>query len=195
LYGDGDLGVRAVLDLVVTGRLDGLAHQELAAVHVDVVRALESLRDVPVAHRTVDAALTGAHLDGELGVLEDLGEAFSVCLALGELLGPLREARPQLGLVGLRGREGETLRDEPVPGVTVLDGDLHAGFTQLVDRFQQDDVHFRTSFSVIGMMARVRARLIVNASLRWYLAFTPVRRRGRILPVSLMKRRSILPSW
>ncbi len=180
---------------MLTRGLDGLAEHELAAVHLDVVGGGKRLGDVTVAHRTVDAALTCAHLDGELGVLEDLGEAFGVCLALGELLGSLREAGLQLCLVRLGGGQRQTLRDEPVAGETVLDGHLHPGFTQVVDRFQQDDVHFLTSFSVMGMMASARARLMVNANLRWYFALTPVRRRGRILPVSLMKRRSILPSW
>src|SRR5690606_11251902 len=102
---DPHLGVRTVDDLVLARDLDRFGEQELLAVDLDVVGALEGLGDVLVADRTVDAALTGAHADGQLGVLEHLGEAFSVGLALGELLGPLREARLQLGLVGLRGRE------------------------------------------------------------------------------------------
>src|SRR5690606_21622759 len=105
LDGDLDLGVRAVHDLVLTRGLDRLAEQELAAVDLDVVGRLENLGDVLVADRPVDAAFTGTHLDRELGVLEHLCEAFSVRLALGELLGPLREASLQLGLVGLGGRE------------------------------------------------------------------------------------------
>ena len=54
--------------------------------------------------------------------------------------------------------------------------------------------HRRTNFSVIGMIANIRARLMVVASLRWCFAHTPERRRGKILAVSEMKRRNIRAS-
>ena len=130
------------------------------------VPGLERVRDVAVADRAVDAAVAGAHADLEVGVAEHLGEALGVGLALRQLLGALGEAGLQLGLVGLGGRQREALRDEEVASVAVLDADDVACLAQLLDGFQQDDVHFRTSFSVIGMIASMRARLIVVASRR-----------------------------
>src|SRR5690606_20898424 len=175
--------------------LDGLGEHQLAAVDLDVVLRFEGVSDVFVADRAVDATVSGAYLDLDGGLGQYLAKALGIGLALRQLAGALGEAGLKLCRVGLGGRQGQTLWDQPVAGVTVLDGHYHSGFSERVDRLEQDDVHFRTSFSVIGMMARTRARLMVNASLRWYLAFTPVRRRGNILPVSLMKRRSMRPSW
>src|SRR5690606_23041855 len=175
--------------------LDRLGEHDLAAVDVDVVRGLERVGDVLVADRAVDATFACTHHDLEVGFAQHLGEALGVGLAFRQLAGALSQTSLQLGSVGLRGGQGKTLRDEPVAGVPVLDGNDSACLPEGVDRLEQDDVHFRTSFSVMGMMARTRARLMVNANLRWYLAFTPVRRRGKILPVSLMKRRNMRPSW
>jgi len=195
LEADLDLGVGTVRHGVLADHLDRLGEDHLATVDVDVVRGLERVGDVLVADGPVDATLARLDADVEGGVAEELGEALGVGLPLRQLPGALRQSRLQLGPVRFRCRQRETLRDEPVARVPVLDLDDVASLTQLVDGFEQDDVHFRTSFSVIGMIASMRARLIVVASRRWCLAHTPVRRRGRILAVSEMNRRKTRPSW
>src|SRR5690606_18619861 len=148
------------------GQLERLVEEHLAAVDLDVVRGLESVRDIAVADRAVDAPIAGAYADLEVSVAEEFGEALGVRFAFGELLSALSQASLEFSFVGLGGRQRQTLRDEEVAGVTVLYTDDIAGFSQLLDGFQQDDVHFRTSFSVIGMIASMRARLMVVASRR-----------------------------
>src|SRR5690625_390341 len=163
---DLNFRMRPVRDLELTEGLDRFVQFDLAAVDLDVMLLLEQGSDVAVADRTVDAAVTGTHWDRQFGFTQQFLQALGIGLQLGELTGAKLKHRIQAGLVGAGGRHGQSLRHQVVAGVSRPDLDQFTRVTELVDAFQQDDVHLRTSFSVIGMMASIRARLMVTASLR-----------------------------
>src|SRR5690606_10360125 len=102
---------------------------ELATVDLDVVLGLEGVSDVLVADRAVDAAVTGAYLDLDAGLGQYLAKALGVGLALRQLAGALGEAGLKLCRVRLGGGQGQTLGDQPVAGVAVLDGYHHSGLS------------------------------------------------------------------
>src|SRR3954464_6247644 len=191
----GHLGVQLDLDVVRTRGLDVARHLETPAVEGRTPGGLDGVHDLGRGDRAEQAS-TGAGPRGQRDL--EGGQLLLHPVRLAEVADLAGVARPlddrDLLLGALAPPDGETLREQVVAPVAVLDLDDVAGSAEARHLLSEDDLHLgslsQRAVAVYGRSAISRAFLTARAICRCCCEVTPVTRRARILPRSEMNLRS-----
>src|SRR5918997_2069111 len=177
-------------DHVGTGGPDRLLERDLAPVDANAARLLDRVDDFLRGDRPEQATIFARGVrDGQDGLAQQLRvlarplRGLPACPLRG-LGAPLR-----LGDGPRGGWLGEPARRQVVAQVPWRDVDDLTAAAERVDVLEEDRLRHQRS-ATYGSRASSRARLIARASWLWWRRQQPVIRAERILPLSLIARRS-----